>query len=252
MGSPSPPRPPLDLVTDAPACRPTEEFTELCRAFGIELEPEEVERLGRFLALLLANDARMNLTAIREESGAWRKHIFDALTLLAVLHDLPEKARVLDIGSGGGVPGVPLAVVLPGLRFTLVEATAKKAAFLRTVADALELGNVEVIPERAEVVGHAPEHRAKHDVVLARAVGPLRVLAELGLPLAKVGGRCVFVKGARAELELTEAARALDLLQAVHAATIDTPTGRLVVLEKRASTPKKYPRRPGEPKRAPL
>lgn len=245
-------RPPLEIVTEADPLDPSPLFLEACASFGIELEADERTQLGRFLALLLANQARMNLTAITDPEDAWSRHIFDALTLLSVLHDLPDGSRVADLGSGGGVPALPLAIVLPRLRFTLVETTKKKALYLREVASALGLEHVEVVDARAETVGRDAAHRGRYRAVTARAVGALRLLVELGVPLLEVGGRCAFIKGERAPHELEEAKRALGLLQARHEDTLETPTGRIVVLSKVQATPRKYPRRSGEPKRDPL
>lgn len=233
---------------------------------GVELAPGEAERIGHFLGLMLDENQRQNLTAVRDAEEAWEKHALDALTLVPVLADLGTArdgdARVLDVGSGGGVPGLVLACVMPGVRFTLLDATAKKTAFLERAARAIGLGNVEVVTARAESLGQdrgekagagrIGGHRESYDAVLARAVGRMATLAEITVPFAKVGGLCVLTKGARAEEELVEAKAALHLLHAAHAGTIETPTGRVVVLEKLRSTPKAYPRRDGEPKKSPL
>jgi len=222
---------------------------------GIELEPGDAERLGRFLAILLHANEQLNLTSITETDEAWRKHIFDSLSLIPVLAELPEHSRVADVGSGGGLPAIPLAITLPALRFALIEATGKKAAFLGAVAEAMQLTNVLILNERAEEIGqhHKSQNgRESYDLVMARALGRLNVAVELTVPLAKVGGQIVLVKGAQAEAELEEAAKAIELLGADHNATLPTPTGKLVVLEKVARTPRTYPRPSGEPKRKPL
>ncbi len=239
-------------VLEAPAS-----FLEQAEGFGIAFEPGEVERLGRYLSLLLAANELVNLTAVREIEAAWERLIFDALTLLPVLADLPEDARVIDVGTGGGLPGIPLAIVNPGMQVTLLEPTGKKAAFLRHAVGQLGLTNVKVVRDRAEsIAGHragaGSVHRGGYDAVVARAVGRLRLLAELTVPLAKVGGVVALVKGQKADEELEEAKAALHMLHATHAGTVDTPTGRIVVLEKRRATPAKYPRPSAEIKRKPL
>lgn len=230
-------------------------FEEEARALGVELEPGDAEKLGRFLGLMLSANERVNLTAITDPPDVWRKHALDALSLIQTLADLPDGALVADVGSGGGVPAVPLAICLPALRFFCIEATGKKAAFLTAAASRLGLANVRVINDRAEVIGqevHGETGRARFDAVIARALGPLAVAAELCVPLAKVGGRIVLVKGAKAEQELEAGRRALSVLGAEHVETLETPTGRLIVLEKARPTPRTYPRQPGEPKRKPL
>ena len=234
-------------------------FLRACEEFGLAFEPGEVDRLAQFLGFLLEVNKSMNLTAIRDVDDAWIRHIFDALTLLPLLAELPDGATVADIGSGGGVPARPLAIVLPGLRFTLVEATGKKADFLSAAIAFLGLSNVTVVKDRAEVVGQDFRgHREAFDAVTARAVGRLPMLLELTVPLAKAperetpGGQVLLVKGQQAAEEVAEAKQALHMLHCAHAGTVETPTGRLVVIEKLRKTPRTYPRPVGEPKRAPL
>lgn len=244
------------------ALEPTAEFIALCEEAGIEFDEGDVDRLGAYLALLLVANKAMNLTAIREAAAGWTKHVFDSLTLLPMLADLPEGARVIDVGSGGGLPGLPLAITMPHLAFTLLEATGKKAAFLRRAAELLKLPNVEVLHARAEVAGQdrgektadgrEGGHRERYDAVVARAVGALPVLVELTVPFARVGGRVLLIKGQKAEEELTASDAALKAVKAVHVETIGTPTGRVVVLEKGSATPRDYPRADGEPARRPL
>lgn len=228
------------------------DLTSRLAAISVELEPGEAHRLDAYLAHLLETNAKFNLTAVRDEAEAWERHILDSLTLIAPLASV-EARNVADVGSGGGLPGIPLAICLPDVRFTLIEATGKKAAFLRESVERLALRNVEVAQERAETLGQDHHRfRGRFDAVMARAVGPLRILLELTVPLAKVGGFVFAIKGQKAEDELAEAKAALHALHAVHSRTIATPTGRVVVIEKLRQTPRMYPRAPGEPKRRPL
>lgn len=253
MTKPSAHPPELPPLKDIAPLEPPEAFIEAASGIGVELEPGDLDRLGRFLGMLLETNTRFNLTAIRNPQEAWHRHVLDALGLVQFLADLPAGSRIADVGSGGGVPGVPLAIVLPELSFTLIEATGKKARFLEAAAEALGLTNVRVVSERAETLGHDRErHRALYDAVLARAVGHLAVVAELCAPLAKVGSLLLLTKGQKAEEELIEAKSALHALHLTSAGLVETPTGRIVALEKRRDTPRTYPRRPGEPSRAPL
>ncbi len=229
----------------------------------MELEPGDIERLGRFLGLLLEANKGVNLTAITDPAEAWRKHVLDALAIVGVIASVPPResgvqgggaqVSVVDVGSGGGLPAVPLAIVLPDVRFTLVEATGKKAEFLRRAAGSLGLANVRVLPTRAETIGQDHRvHREAYDVAMARALGHLAVVIELCGPLVRPGGIVVAVKGGKAQQELDEAAEAMGKVGLRHVQTLETPTGKLVILEKTTRTPRLYPRRDGEPARVPL
>lgn len=231
---------------------PPAEFIAAAAAQGLEFEASELQRLAQFLALLLDANTRFNLTAITDPAQAWTRHVLDSLTLLPLLEAADAK-RVIDVGAGGGLPGLPLAMTLPNVEFTLLEATGKKARFLQEAVAALGMTNVVVVNDRAEVVGQDHQrHRERYDAVLARAVGRLPVLLELTVPLARVGGLVLAIKGEKAAEEIAEAKAALHLLHAAVSQTLRTPTGTIVVIEKLRATPRLYPRQPGEPKRLPL
>lgn len=231
--------------------RPPDSFRREAEALGLAFDSGDIERLGSYLAMLLEANTRFNLTAITDPDGAWTKHIFDSLTLLPYIASA-QAMRVIDVGSGGGLPGVPLAIAMPAVQFTLLEATGKKAGFMGDVAETLGLSNVEVINDRAETLGHDPHHREHYDVVVARAVGRLAVLLELTVPLAAVGGHVLTIKGRKAAQEISDAKKALHLLHCQVVDTARTPTGTIVVIQKLRGTAKRYPRRAGEPKRSPL
>jgi len=219
---------------------PPEGFAAELAVVGVTLPDAVLAAQGHFLALLLAMNAQMNLTAVVTPDEAWRRHILDALTLLPLLAEVPAGGRVADVGSGGGVPALPLALCRPDLQFTLIESTQKKAAFLRDASQALKLRRVRVLPDRAERIGRGPL-REQFDLVTARAVARLDALVPLTVPLVRVGGVCVLIKGQRADDELAEAAATLTQCGASHRETRDTPTGRIVLLDKVRPTPRHLP-----------
>ena len=230
---------------------PSTFLDELARQH-IVLERAELEQLAAYLQLLYDANQRMNLTAVRDPDEAWNRHLLDSLSLLPLLQSV-EAGRVLDLGSGGGLPGIPLAITMPQVHFMLLEATGKKATFLSDTASALGLDNIEVLDERAETIGEPGcVHRGAWDVVTARAVGPMNVLLELAVPLLVEGGLLLAIKGERAKAELAEASVALRVLKSRVVETRRTSTGTIVVIEKIDRTPADYPRRPGEPKRQPI
>lgn len=221
-------------------------------AMGVELDPGDAGRLRAYLEALREANARFNLTAITDPALMWERHVQDSLTLVPFLASA-EAREVIDVGSGGGLPGIPLAIAMPSVRMTLLEATGKKAAFLGEAAASLGLANVRVLNARAESAGQDHHlHRGRYDAVVARAVARLATLAELTVPFAREGGAVLLVKGAQAADEVAEAKQALYRLHAQVAGLHRTATGTVVVIEKVRPTPRAYPRLPGEPKRRPL
>lgn len=222
-------RPPLPLPAPPPL-PPPPDFLARAAALAVPLDDATAARIGDYLARLLAMNEQMNLTAITDPDAVWTRHALDALSLVPALARFPAGARILDLGSGGGVPGIVLALARPDLSFTLLEATAKKAAFLTEVAAALGLPHVEVRTARAEQLHTGPTARA-FDAVTARAVGKIEVLVPWAAPLVKPGGRLLFIKGERADEERAAAQRQLMHHRVRHKRTVVTPTGRVVVFE---------------------
>jgi 16S rRNA (guanine527-N7)-methyltransferase len=174
---------------------------------------------------------------------------------LVLLNHLGQAQKVVDVGSGGGLPGLPLKIARPDLSVALIEADQDKAAFLVRACALLGLHDVEVVARRAEEVGQDPRYRESFDVAVARALAPMPVLAELCLPLVKVGGRLLAQKTETEEL--ASAARAIELMggdlhDVVSAPSAARGAGTIVVVDKVRSTPPAYPRRPGVPARRPL
>lgn len=214
------------------------------------------DRVERYVALLLEANARLNLTRIVDPPEIARLHLLDALAALPLL-DAWRPARAIDLGTGGGVPGLVLALARPDVEWTLVDSVAKKAAAVARFAEALELTTVQVRAERAETLGRDPAERGTYDVAVARALAPLPVLVEYALPLLGVSGRFVAWKGRIDPAELEAGRAAAALVGGGPPSVHDPPWAtlgerRLVVVEKVDATPDPYPRRPGVPGRRPL
>ncbi len=227
------------------------------RELGVELSDEMLADFDRYAALLRSWNERMNLASKASLAKIETRHILDSLTAALALGGAPS-GKVIDVGSGAGFPGLPLKIVYPGMGLTLVEATQKKARFLEAAVEGLGLDGMEVVAERAERLGQDPAYREAFDVVLARAVAPLPVLAELALPLCRRGGVVVAYKSPGVEGEVAEARRAVEVLGGAPPRIVEVPANAtgdprvLVTIEKRGTAPRKYPRRPGLPTKQPL
>ena len=225
---------------------------------GVELSPVQEESFRVYARELLIWNERINLTAIREPADMIRKHFLDSLTCTFAWREMEPPASLIDIGTGAGFPGIPLKILMPGLRLTLVESIGKKADFCRHIVDTLQLENVEVITARAEEVGAQDTHREMYDAATARAVAQLNILAEYLLPLVRVGGFAIAQKGNTAPAESQQANRAITILGGVIRPLILVMIPRveearyLVVMKKIKPTPAAYPRRVGIPSRKPL
>ena len=224
---------------------------------GIRLTKDQLEALKRYERELLDWNTRFNLTAIDDPQKVRIKHFLDSLTCLCVLRESPFES-LIDVGTGAGFPGLPLKIIYPQLRLTLVESVGKKANFCRHMVVTLGLENVTVIQDRAEALGQMPEHREQYDWAVARAVAVLPVLAEYLLPLVRIGGGMLAMKGEQAPAEAHAAEHAarvlgghLRRLVPIHLPGV-AEERYLVVMDKVAATPLAYPRRVGLPAKKPL
>lgn len=219
-------------------------LTAQAKAMGVKIKPEQAERFQVYLELLLEWNEKQNLTAITEPQLVAEKHFLDSLTLLRC--GIKEGAKLIDVGTGAGFPGVPLKILRPDLELTLLDGANKRLAFLREVCAKLGL-QAEFLHKRAEEAGRDSLLRERFDVATARAVAPLPVLAEYCLPLVKMRGWFLAMKGPGAGEELAQAARALQLLGGAEGEIVSLmlPTAgerAIVCARKLAFTPKEYPR----------
>ncbi len=248
-------------------------LSEGAKSLGLMLGPRHLAAFETYYRELAAWNERFNLTAISGYDEVQRRHFVDSLTCLLALpgHErdgaFPDTVpvqtgqpglRCIDVGSGAGFPGLPIKLLMPDLHLTLLEATGKKCTFLQHMVEVLDLQGVEVIQGRAEELGHAPEHREHYDVALARAVARMSTLMEYCLPLCRVGGRLIAHKGEDAPDEAVAATQAIETLGgklvAVKRLNVPVLPGHryLVVVDKIARTPERFPRQSGLPAKRPL
>lgn len=226
--------------------------------FHLTLTPAQEAAFDVYANLLVEWNEKVNLTAITDLEGVRVRHFLDSLSLVKIA-PMTAGTRIIDVGTGAGFPGLPLKIIFPEIHLTLLEATGKKLNFLRHVCESVGItSGVEFLHARAEDAGQMPDQRATYDLVVARAVARLPGLLEYLLPLARVGGRCIAMKGRTAQSEAADAAKALKTLggklvgiETVQLPGLDEPH-YLVIVEKVALTPGIYPRKPGIPTKTPL
>jgi 16S rRNA (guanine527-N7)-methyltransferase len=226
-----------------------------------ELTGEQRQQLTEYRDLIIAWNRRFNLTAITEAEAVDLLLIAESLRLLPAIDDFAstlDTFRLVDLGTGAGIPGIPLAIARPEWAVTLIEATGKKVSFLNQVIDHLSLRNVTAVHGRAEEIARDLDHRVQYDAATARAVSSLPTLLELSLPFLRTGGRGFFPKGLEIDQELTDARRAAPKLggKVVSSNLLsendNTRVTRLVIIDKIDATPERYPRRAGIPAKEPL
>ena len=238
-----------------------EDLAVRARRLGIELSPLQSAQFKVYRQELLAWNQRVNLTAITAPEEVDIKHFLDSLTVVLALGPMAGavgSTRVLDVGSGGGFPGLPLKIAFPDLRVALLEVTQKKAAFLTYMKETLGLYDVEIINARAEDAGHDSAYRERFDVVVTRALAAMPVLAELTLPFCRTGGKVIAQKKGDIAGEVADAQDSVAALGGRFGETVpvrlpDFGEDRvLAVLEKAGPTPVRYPRKAGIPQKHPL
>ena len=225
-------------------------ITEILSPLRPDLSSAQLDQFETYYAMLADWNTRVNLTAITEPEDVVKKHFMDSL---AAAPYLKANAAVADVGTGAGCPGLPLLILRPDWKLTLIDSLQKRLVFLEAVLKELKL-SVELVHARAEDAGQNPKYREKFDVALTRAVSGLPVLCELTLPLVKVGGVSIAYKGDSAE-ELSASKNALSVLHATaERVTVPADYGarELVILTKTGTTPKQYPRKAGTPAKNPL
>jgi 16S rRNA (guanine527-N7)-methyltransferase len=232
------------------------------RALGLQLSDAQLVAFQTYYQELVAWNQKFNLTAITSYEQVQIRHFVDSLSCL--LADETRSAlqrpgaRAIDVGAGAGFPGIPLKLVCPATRLTLLEATGKKVTFLEHIVARLDLKRVTPIKARAEELAHVPEHRERYDLVLVRAVAEMPVVAEYTLPFCKVGAWVVAQKGEAGAAEAWSAETAIRILggelrRVVPIELPGLPQDRsLVIIEKKSPTPERYPRRSGIPSKRPL
>lgn len=236
----------------------------LTERFGEKRAAKLAERYRKYMEMTLEWNEKVNLTSIKDPAEFVEKHYLDSLSLVDS-YEMGDAETVIDIGTGGGFPGIPLAIFFPEKKFTLVDSLDKRVRIVQEMADEIGLKNVRVIHGRAEELGQSKQYREKFDVCVSRAVADLSVLAEYCLPFVRVEGSFIAFKGPDAEEEAMKAENAImelgGALADVEEAGLFMDDGEdllagidhmLVHIDKEARTPRKYPRKPGTPSKSPI
>jgi len=227
---------------------------------GLKLSQRQLEQFDLYYQELLDWNRRINLTTITGYDEVQIKHFLDSLTITLACKELisTPQFKLIDVGTGAGMPGVPIKILFPDIWLVLLDSTAKKATFLQHLIEQLDLDKVAIVVGRAEEIAHLSQYREKFNLVLSRAVAPLPTLVELTLPLCNIGGSVIAQKKGAIDQEVARAAKAINVLggklrEVKKIALAEfTDERQLVVIDKKSSTPQLYPRRPGIPAIRPI
>lgn len=232
-----------------------EKMKESLKELNIELSEKQLNQFYNYMNILIEWNKVMNLTNITEPEEIIQKHFVDSLT---ILKSIKENDSIIDVGTGAGFPGMPIKIVFPETRITLLDSLNKRIKFLEEVTNKLELKNIETIHGRAEEVAHNKKYREKYDIAIARAVAPLNVLSEYLLPFVKIGGYAICMKGVKGKEEAEEGKNAIKILggEITNSREFNLPNTEMartiIEIEKIKNTEKKYPRKAGTPTKMPL
>ena len=232
----------------------SEELENAAKQIEIELTKKQIEKFYNYMNLLLEWNEKINLTAIIEPREVILKHFVDSLTIAKYIK---ENEKLIDVGTGAGFPGIPLSIVKENTDIVLLDSLNKRINFLEEIKQNLKLENITTIHGRAEEFGKNKKERETYDIATSRAVAPLNILLEYLLPLVKVGGKAICMKGSNIE-EIENAKNALEILggQIEKIEEITLPNSdikrNIIIVKKVKNTPSKYPRKPGTPSKEPI
>ncbi|HIC0281271.1 TPA: 16S rRNA (guanine(527)-N(7))-methyltransferase RsmG [Streptococcus agalactiae] len=232
-------------------------FYQVLIEHGITLTDKQKKQFETYFRLLVEWNEKINLTAITDKEEVYLKHFYDSIAPILQGYIDNSPLSILDIGAGAGFPSIPMKILYPEIDITIIDSLNKRINFLNILANELELSGVHFFHGRAEDFGQDKVFRAKFDIVTARAVARMQVLAELTIPFLKVNGRLIALKAAAAEEELIFAEKALKTLfsQVTVNKNYKLPNGddrNITIVSKKKETPNKYPRKAGTPNKKPL
>lgn len=234
-----------------------QQLIEGAKVLNVEITDKQADQLIKYKELLVEWNEKMNLTAITEDFEVITKHFLDCLTVQSSI-DLTQVKTLVDVGTGAGFPGLVLKIAFPNVKITLIDSLNKRLKFLQEVIDTLGLKDIECVHGRAEDLGKNKLYREQFEVCASRAVANLAVLSEYTLPFVKKGGYLIALKGQKLDEELTQGQKAVEILGGEIDAVFDVVVPytdlnhRIAKVKKVKETPKKYPRKAGEPTKAPL
>lgn len=236
-----------------------EQFVQELSKRNFKLNEKQINQFNQYFTNLIAANQKVNLTRITEEDDVYLKHFFDSLTPLFTFSEVFKSgSTVCDVGAGAGFPSIPLKILQPEIKVTIVDSLGKRLTFLQNLIEKLQLQDVTLVHGRAEDIGQNKLYREQFAIVTARAVANMAVLSEYCLPLVKKSGYFVALKGPKAEKELQDGQKAINLLggKVIQTEELQLPNSSeertLILVQKVKATPKKYPRQAGTPHRKPI